>query len=90
MSAAETLVAQDIKALMRRFRFKDAVTAKGDTARLHFGVMAQAVAAAFTAHGLNANDYALFCSDTWEEGGETKTRLGIRYDELLCFVIASL
>ena len=90
LSAAETLVAQDIKALMRRFRFKDAVTAKGDTARLHFGVMAQAVAAAFTAHGLNANDYALFCSDTWEEGGETKTRLGIRYDELLCFVIASL
>jgi hypothetical protein len=90
LTAAEALVAQDIKALMRRFRFKDAVSEKGDMARLHFGVMAQDVAAAFAARGLDANRYALFCSDTWEENGETRTRLGIRYDEMLCFVIASL
>lgn len=89
LTAAEALVAQDIKALMRRFRFKDAVSEKGDMARLHFGVMAQDVAAAFAARGLDANRYALFCSDTWEENGETRTRLGIRYDEMLCFVIAA-
>ena len=34
----------------------------------------------------------MFCSDTWtdETTGEEKTQLGIRYTELLAFIIAAL
>jgi hypothetical protein len=101
LSAAELQVATAIKGLIRRFKFKDAVAAKGAAARIHVGVIAQDVQAAFTAAGLNANDYGLFCEDTWytlngetvpaETAGATLvTRLGIRYEELLAFVIAAL
>ena len=47
------------------------------------------VEAAFTAEGLNASEYGLFCSDTFEdEDGNSVTRLGIRYEELLAFIIS--
>lgn len=90
IDATERLVAQDIKALLKRFRFKDAVADKGDSARLHMGAIAQDVAAAFTSRGLDPHRYALFCEDTWQEGDQTKTRKGLRYDELLCFVMAAI
>lgn len=91
LSDSERLVAQRVKKLIRAFKFNDAVTAKGNDARTHFGVMAQDVQAAFTAEGLDASKYGLFCSDTWTTlDGTSQTRLGVRYDELLAFVIAAL
>ena len=101
LSAAELTAAQSVKALIKKFRFKSAVAAKGDAARIHFGVMAQEVQAAFTAVGLDARNYGLFCEDTWYElngevvpegtaGASQVTRLGIRYEELLAFVIAAM
>ena len=103
---AEKRVAQSIKGLIKKFRFKDAVEKKGDKARIHFGVMAQEVAQAFNAEGLDANNYGLFCFDEWyeldgqaveaddlgqyPEGAVKKDRYGIRYDELLAFVIAAM
>jgi hypothetical protein len=67
LSAAETLVAQDIKALVKKFRWKDAVAAKGNAARKHVGWIAQEVAQAFVARGLDPHEYAMFCKDTWWE-----------------------
>jgi hypothetical protein len=108
LSAAEIKVAQRIKGLIKKFKFKDAVAAKGSSARLHVGVIAQEVQAAFVAEGLNAENYGIFCSDTWyevdgksvnaagdaytqdSEGAVEVTRLGVRYEELLAFVIAAL
>jgi hypothetical protein len=92
LSDKEQRVAVAIKGLIRTYRLKDAVAVKGDAARIHVGVMAQDVKAAFEAEGLDATRYALFCSDTVidEETNESKTRLGIRYEELLAFVIAAL
>lgn len=87
LSEAEARTAVKLKLLVRAFKFKDAVTAKGDNARIHFGVIAQDVAAAFTSEGLDANNYGLFCSDVLEDNS---TRLGIRYDELLAFIISAL
>ena len=87
LSEAEKRVALAIKSKIKRFRFKDAVIKKGDGARLHFGVIAQDVKAAFEAEGLDVNRYGLFCSDTLDDG---KQRLGIRYDQLLAFVIGSI
>jgi hypothetical protein len=114
LSEAERAVALRIKSLIRAFKFTDAVKLKGDGARIHFGVIAQDVKAAFEAEGLVAENYAMFCFDEWaeepeitepvldEEGlptGETQVvqayrpagnRYGVRYEELLAFVVAAL
>jgi len=67
LDEAERRVAQKVKGLLKAFKFNDAVAAKGDGARIHFGVMAQDVAAAFASEGLDASRYAMFCHDTWED-----------------------
>jgi hypothetical protein len=86
LTAAELAVARRIKGLFKTFKFKDAVAAKGAGARKHIGVMAQDVQAAFAAEGLDAAEYGVFCSDTVDD----VTTLGVRYEELLAFVIAAL
>ena len=134
LTDTEMLVAARLSQTFRTYRWKDAVASKGDNARTHTGTIAQEVQAAFTAEGLDAGDYGLFCSDTWwetqtevpaveavaevtdedgnvtteaveavdaytrtdtydteaeaPEGATERTRLGIRYPELLSFVAA--
>lgn len=100
LTSTEMLVGKRISALFKTFRWKDKVASKGDNARTHTGIIAQDVQAAFTAEGLDAGDYSLFISSTWlvdsegnevEEGTEdavSKTRMGIRYPELLSFLAA--
>jgi hypothetical protein len=136
LSDAEQRVAVAAKGLMRKFRWRDAVEAKGDEARTHFGIIAQDLQAAFAAEGLDAGDYAMFISTTWwetqtevpaveavaevldedgnvvteaveakdaytrtdtydtqeeaPEGATERTRLGVRYSELLAFIIGAL
>lgn len=53
-----------------RFKWKSAITreAEGGTkARWHIGVLAQDIQKAFAAHGLDADEYGVFCYDEWEE-----------------------
>jgi len=91
LNAAELAVARRIKGLIRKFKFNDSVAEKGDGARIHVGVIAQDVHDAFVAEGLDPYKYGLFCSDTWNTlDGNSQTRLGVRYEELLAFVIAAL
>ena len=92
LSEAEQRVAVAAKGLLRKFRWKDSVAEKGDEARTHFGIIAQDLQAAFAAEGLDAGDYAMFISTTWtdEETNEEKTRMGVRYSELLAFIIAAI
>jgi len=136
LSDAEQRVAVAAKGLMRKFRWRDAVEAKGDAARTHFGIIAQDLQAAFAAEGLDAGDYAMLISTTWwetqtevpaveavaevldedgnvvteaveaadaytrtdtydtqeeaPEGATERTRLGVRYGELLAFIIGAL
>lgn len=91
LDAAELAVAATLKNLIRKFRFKDAVIAKGSAARIHVGVIAQDVRDAFIAQGLDPYAYGVFCSDTWiDENGVERTRLGVRYDQLFAFIIAAL
>ena len=92
LSDAEQRVAVACKGLLRKFRWKSAVEEKGDEARIHFGIIAQDLQAAFAAEGLDAGDYGMFISTTWtdEETNEEKTRLGVRYSELLAFIISAL
>jgi len=92
LSDAEQRVAVAAKGLLRKFRWKDKVAEKGDEARTHFGIIAQDLQAVFAAEGLDAGDYAMFISSTWtdEETGEERTRMGVRYSELLAFIIAAI
>ena len=92
LSDAEQRVAVACKGLLRKFRWKDSVAEKGDDARTHFGIIAQDLQAAFVAEGLDAGDYAMFISTTWtdEETNEEKTRMGVRYSELLAFIISAI
>jgi hypothetical protein len=127
ITESERKVASKIVDLFRTFRMKDAVSKKGDEARLHNGVIAQDLIEVFQSEGLNAHRYGLFCyDDIWlvdgenelyetvyekddsEDDGvkEVKVKTGvfadkdtpgavatpgpysIRYEELLCFVVA--
>jgi hypothetical protein len=92
LDEAERRVAVACKGLLRKFRWKDAVAEKGDDARIHFGIIAQDLQAAFEAEGLDAGRYAMFIHSTWtdEETGEEKSRMGVRYPQLLAFIIAAI
>jgi len=117
---SEMLVAKDLKGMIRKFKFNDAIALKGEYgARIHFGVGAQSVKATFEEYGLVAEEYSLFCYDEWDteyeqlvdtkevldEGGKViveqtykngevtraaGNRYGIRYEELLSFIISAL
>ena len=109
LSTAEQAVAKSIKGLIKTYKLNSSIAEKGaDKARIHVGVVAQDIQASFAAQGLNADNYGLFCSDTWyeldgkttsssgdaytaqTEGAIAITQLGVRYEELLAFVIAAL
>jgi len=101
LTATEMLVAARISAMFKTFRWIDKV-ADNPNARTHTGIIAQDVQQAFTDEGLDAGNYSLFISTTWwEANGETydtqaeapegateRTRMGIRYPELLSFIAA--
>ena len=104
LSEAEERVAVAAKGLLRKFKWRSAVENKGDNARVHFGIIAQDLQEAFEAEGLDASDYGMFTRATWwehegesyvseedaPEGATQKTRMGVRYSELLAFIIAGI
>ena len=65
LTDAEITAATAISKLFRTYKWNDAVEEKGDNARTHTGVIAQQVKQAMTDAGLDAANYAFFCSDTW-------------------------
>lgn len=90
LTTAEMTAAKAISKLFKTFKWQDKVAAKGDAARTHTGVIAQEVQTAMSDAGLDAADYAFWCSDTWtNDDGTSQTRLGVRYPELLAFVGAA-
>ena len=94
----EKSAAIELKSAIKAFKWKESVSKKGDDARWHFGVMAQEVERIFERNGLNAHEYGMFCYDEWEaetddDGNVIKdsgNRYGVRYDQLLAFVISVL
>lgn len=130
LSIVETEIARQIKGLIKKYRFKDAVFSKGNDARIHVGIIAQELERLFIDNGLDPNRYGMFCSDIWyekevveivkrivensdknssekhieveeeirylkisktpEDGYVKRAQLGIRYDELLCFIISAI
>ena len=86
LAPAEIRAVKRIVAGIGAFQWMASVARKGDEARLHIGVTAQAVEAAFAAEGLDARRYGLFCADVVD--GEE--RLGVRYDQLFALALAAM
>jgi len=93
LSDAEKRVAVALKALVKKYRFKDEVTAQGSDAKIRVGLIAQQVVSAFDDEGLTATDYALLSHETDTDAQfnelETKT-YSINYSELLAFIISAI
>ena len=73
-----------------QFKFLDAVAEKGDSARLHAGLIAQAVQRAFGARGLDACAYGALCHEV-SEGDANNPPVDlwtVRYAEALCMEAA--
>jgi hypothetical protein len=105
ITETEKAVAVKAKGLLRKFRMKDAVAQKGEGARTHFGIIAQDLKAAFESEGLDPFKYGILGEDTWwqaeidgeqeykkeeTEGYAKHTKMSVRYDELLAFIISAL
>lgn len=106
ITETEKRVALELKSNMRKFKFNGSIEKKGDNARIHFGASAQTVKLIFEKHGLIAEKYAILCYDEWYEldnevieafndgsypdAAIKKDRYGIRYEELLSFIVASI
>jgi len=81
LDEAETRVAQRLKKLVKKYRFRDAVAQKGDGARIHVGVIAQDVKAAFEAEGLDPFAYSVLCWDKWEAQEPVTRSWSDEYDD---------
>jgi len=104
LSEIEKRVALKLKALIKKFKFTNAVKKKGDAARTHVGIIAQDVVDAFASENLDAYEYGMLCYDKIEAQPETIGELGevlapaqpetdqygVRYDQILAFIIASI
>lgn len=106
LDEAEKRVAVKCKGLIKKYRLKDAVAKKGDDARIHVGIIAQELQAAFESEGLDAFRYSMIGKDTWWEGTDSEgnrdvkyeatdgyaevTQMSVRYNELLAFIIAAM
>ena len=91
LDVKELNVAKKAKTLLRKFKWIDSVNKKGKDARIHFGIIAQDLEKAFTDEGLDAGRYGMFIKSTYtDKAGVKQTRLGIRYNELLAFIISAI
>jgi hypothetical protein len=101
---SEKTAALEIKQNLRKFKFNSAIEEKGENARIHFGASAQQVGDIMKSHGLDPNKYGFYCYDEWNEIPEEKdndgniiqkyraagNRYGLRYEELLSFIISAI
>lgn len=85
-----------------QFQFKDAISEKGNDARIHTGAIAQRIKSVFESHGIDAFRYGLLCYDEWDaeeesvdEDGNVTTpakpagnMYSLRYEEALCMEAA--
>ena len=91
LTGAERNVAVAAKGLLKAFRFIDVVDRDGDSANIHFGIIAQELEEAFAAEGLDANDYQVYKTTVeTDEYGNEKTRLNVCYENLLAFIISAI
>jgi hypothetical protein len=104
LSQSELSVAVKLKGLLRSFKLNSQVDEFGDKAKIHVGVIAQDVIAAFKTEGLNALDYEIVNYSEWEGSPEVRSEDGslmsasvesgnlysVNYEQLLAFIISAM
>lgn len=70
LTQKEINVAIACSKLIKKFKFKDAVAKKGESARYHVGLIAQEIKAAFEYEGLDGTRYGILCYDSWDAQDE--------------------
>ena len=91
ITEAEAKVAQKAKGLLTKYKWIKDVEKYGDDAQYHIGIIAQELIAAFEEEGLDYKKYAMiYESEHLEDSGEITTYYGVRYTELLAFIISTL
>ncbi|HHZ9913265.1 TPA: hypothetical protein ACWOOY_005312, partial [Escherichia coli] len=82
----EKQAANEIRKCIYRYKLKESIRSKGGNARYHFGVGAQTLGVIMRNNGLNPEKYGFWCKDETDFGD----RYGVRYDELMMFVLKYL
>ena len=91
ITEAEAKVAQKAKGLLTKYKLIKDVQKYGDDAQYHIGIIAQDLIAAFEEEGLDYKKYAMiYESEHLEDSGEITKYYGVRYTELLAFIITTL
>jgi len=91
ITEAEVKVAQKAKGLLTKYKWIKDVQKYGDDAQYHIGIIAQELIVAFEEEGLDYKKYAMiYESEHLEDSGEMTTYYGVRYTELLAFIISTL
>lgn len=104
ISQSELAVAVKLKGLLRSFKLNSQVEEFGDKAKIHVGVIAQDVIAAFKTEGLNALDYEIVSYSEWKGTPEVRADDGslltasaepgnlysVNYEQLLAFIISAM
>jgi hypothetical protein len=91
ITEAEAKVAQKAKGLLTKYKWIKDVQKYGDDAQYHIGIIAQELILAFEEEGLDYKKYAMiYESEHLEDSGEITTYYGVRYTELLAFIISTL
>ena len=95
LNPSEELMRAWGKVNIKIYQFKDAIEKKGETARLHVGMIAQQIEEAFASEGLDARRYGLLCYDEWEDKYDEGIKIreagnmySLRYTEALALECA--
>jgi hypothetical protein len=83
LGESELAAASDLASAIGWFKFTDAISEKGDQARVHIGLTVQKAMQVMASHGLDPMSYGFICYDKW---GEDEDAYGFRMDEMLAFV----
>ena len=82
LSEVEKVVAVKLKSLVKTYKLLSDVAERGVAAPTHIGVVAQEVVEAFASEGLDAHTYGIIHLE--------EEMYGVRYEQLLAFIIAAM
>ena len=77
--------------MLTKYKWIKEVEEHGEDAQYHIGIIAQDLITAFEEEGLDYKKYAMiYESDHVESSGEITKYYGVRYTQLLAFIITTL
>lgn len=85
LDEVERAVSVKLRGLIKNYKWKD----DSDT-KIHTGIIAQEVVAAFASEGLDAHDYSIISYEPDELDEDGNAYYGVNYTDLMMFILATL